>query len=62
MNLGKRLWILLKSLYAACRDFLRSQDDVHASDRPVKREEIQERERLKALRELDRLRNQRPEN
>jgi hypothetical protein len=62
MDLGERLWTLLKSLYAACQRFLGSQGDERVSDQPLKREEIQERERLKALRELDRLRNQRPEN
>lgn len=62
MNLGERVRILLKSVHAACRDVLQPQADAQVTDQSLKREEIQERERSKALRELDRLRNQRPEN
>ncbi len=61
MGLIERVRILLETAYAAYRNVLRPQRDADVADRPLKREEIEERERQRALRELDRLRNQRPE-
>jgi hypothetical protein len=62
MKLSERVKNLLRTLYAVCRDILRPQDEVRAANQALKREEIQERERLKAVRKLDGLRNRPPDS
>ncbi len=62
MGLIERVRTWLGTVYAVFRGILRTQRDVDVPDQPLKREEIQERERLAALRELDGLGNQTPEN
>ncbi len=62
MKLAERVRGLLGTMYAAYRGILRAQRDARVPDQQLKREEIQERERLEAMRELDGLRNQPPEH